>query len=64
MIRHASGISPEELSLQDAFMDGQRQGLVGIAAGLNPYQLGTPEYAEWERGRFTAFGTLLLRKTA
>lgn len=52
MTRTASGISPEELSIQDAFMEGQRAGHIGTAAGLNPYNdPRLPEYQAWERGR-------------
>lgn len=50
--RHALGMSPEELSLQDAFLAGMRDGLNGVAAGCNPYSdPHCPEYQEWERGR-------------
>lgn len=59
MIRHASGMSPEELSLLDAFCEGQRAGVMNLAAGLNPYAPLTPESAEWERGRAAAIGAWL-----
>jgi hypothetical protein len=45
--RNAAGISPEELSIQDAFAAGQR----ATDNDVNPYQDGTPEYHAWERGR-------------
>lgn len=61
--RNAAGISPEELSLQDAFMAGQREGLRGVSEGLNPYQDGTPEHAEWSRGRNAAEGMKLANLT-
>lgn len=57
--RHAAGMSPEELSLQDARLEGQRAGRDGRAAGLNPYQVGIPEHAEWERGRSAVEGMRL-----
>lgn len=49
--RNAAGISPEELSLQDAFMEGMRAGGMQLSPSLNPYQDSTPEHAAWERGR-------------
>lgn len=57
--RNASGISAEILSLQEAFLEGQRAGQMGLAAGLNPYQAGIPEHAEWERGRSAVIGARL-----
>lgn len=36
---------------QDAFIKGRQAGLVQVPAGANEYPLGSPEYAEWERGR-------------
>lgn len=55
--RRASGYSPEELSLQDAYMEGQRAGSLGTAAGLNPYSdPGSSHYQAWERGRSAAEG--------
>lgn len=52
--RNAAGISPEELSIQDAFVEGSRAGSMGLSASLNPYQDRTPEHDAWERGRFGA----------
>lgn len=49
--RRASGNSPEQLAIQDAFNEGQRAGAKGNASGLNPFQDGTPEHDAWERGR-------------
>jgi hypothetical protein len=49
--RNAAGISPEELSLQDAFMEGQRAGAMQLSPSLNPFQDHTPEHEAWERGR-------------
>jgi hypothetical protein len=52
MTRTASGISPEELFIQDAYMEGQRAGHQGLAAGLNPFNNPkSPEAQAWERGR-------------
>ena len=57
--RNAAGISIEELSLQDAFLEGQRAGSHGTAAALNPYQHGTPEHDSWERGRMAALSAIV-----
>lgn len=54
--RAAAGMSAEQLSLLDAFIEDGRAGYIGTAAGLNPYQHGTPEHDEWERGRMGALG--------
>lgn len=63
--RNAAGISIEELSLQDAFMEGQRAGGIGTAAGCNPFVDATlPQYQEWERGRSSAIAYKLSRRTA
>lgn len=35
----------------DAFIKGRQAGLLQIPAGANEYPMGTPEAAEWERGR-------------
>lgn len=45
--RNAAGTSPEILSIQDAFAEGQR----ATDNDVNPFQDGTPEYDAWERGR-------------
>lgn len=58
--RQAAQFSPEQMSLQDAFIEGQRAGTHGTASALNPYDHGFPEHAEWERGRMGA----LSRKVA
>ena len=41
-----------------AFTEGRIAGNLQRATGLNPYELGTPEYAEWLRGhqQATAIG--------
>lgn len=59
--RRASGLSIEQLSIQDAHAEGQRAGGKGTAAGLNPNQCGSPEYEAWERGRRAAEGARLAR---
>ena len=65
--RAASGISAELLSLQQAFVEGQRAGMLGLTAGLNPYDHAEPESEEWERARAAIISARLrysLRKTA
>jgi hypothetical protein len=57
--RGASGLSPEQLSLQDAFSEGQRAGGFGHGASMNPYQDGCPEHREWERARMAVIGAAL-----
>ena len=52
--RQAARFSPEEMSLQDARIDGAKAGARGTAAALNPYQHTEPEHAEWERARMEA----------
>lgn len=53
--RNAAGISPEELRLQDCYIEGQRAGAIGTAAGCNPWvDTKSPEYRAWERGRVAA----------
>jgi len=54
--RAASGLSPEQLSLQEAFSAGQRAAGFSHGASMNPYQDFTHEHAEWERGRIGASG--------
>jgi ribosome modulation factor len=49
-IRNASGISPEELSIQDAYSEGARVGALGLPHSLNPFQDNTPEHESWTRG--------------
>lgn len=53
-----------ELSIQDAFMEGQRAGGMSLAAGLNPHQLVSPEYDAWERGRSGALAMRAARMVA
>lgn len=38
---------------QEALLEGHRAGQLEVQAGANPYHLGSPEHAEWERGRST-----------
>ncbi len=49
----------EAASMQDAFIEGQRAGRLGLASSLNPWQHNTREYAEWERGRSGVIGAAL-----
>lgn len=65
--RNAADVTPEELSMQDAFIEGQRAGHLGLGAGMNPYQHGCFEHDEWERARSCVIGAFLnkpLRRTA
>lgn len=53
--RNASGMSPEELAIRDAYAEGARVGSRGGAAGLNPHtDISSPEAKAWERGRSAA----------
>lgn len=62
--RNAAWISPEELSIQDAFAEGSRAGNMSLSASLNPYQDQTPEHEAWERGRFGALTVRAARMVA
>jgi hypothetical protein len=62
--RTASGISPEELALQDAYLEGVRSGRLGHGASMNPYLDFFQEHHEWNRGRLAALGQSLNRRTA
>lgn len=64
MTRTAYGTSPEELSMQDAFMEGMRAGGNSLSPSLNPYQDNTPEHREWERGRQGAAAVAAARMVA
>lgn len=59
MTRTAYGISPEELSLQDAAIEGAKAGQMGFGASLNPYQDNTPEHREWDEKRMQALASRL-----
>lgn len=48
--RRASGYSPEQLSLDEAFVEGARAGNMELAPSLNPYQDFCPEHEAWLRG--------------
>lgn len=37
----------------EALIEGQRAGVLDVPAGANPYEMGTAEAREWERGRST-----------
>lgn len=53
--RAAFGLSPEQLSIQDAYAEGARAGTNGVRAGANPWKdIHCPQYAAWERGRAAA----------
>lgn len=43
-------------ALQDAYIEGVRSGKLGHGAGMSPYPLGSPEYAEWNRARLNTIG--------
>lgn len=58
-MRVASGISTEQLSLQDARIEGAKAGRMGHGPYSNPYQDFTPEHAEWEKSRHAAIGQKL-----
>lgn len=49
-------MNADEMSLQDAFAQGQRAASFSHGATMNPFQAETPEHAEWERGRMGALG--------
>lgn len=49
--RAASGMSPEQLSIQDAYAEGSRAGAQGVAAGSNPWaDPHCEQYKAWFRG--------------
>ena len=62
--RRASGFSPELLSIQDAWAEGQRAGGMSLGASMNPYQDSTPEHDAWERGRFAVVSQRCARMVA
>jgi hypothetical protein len=43
----------------EAFIEGLQAGNLLLPAGVNKYEPGTPEHAEWERGRLAAAGERL-----
>ena len=49
----------EKASLMDALQQGMNVGRMLFGPSLNPYQDGTPEHAEWERGRFAGMSVRL-----
>lgn len=55
--RRASGYSPEQLSLEEAFVEGARAGNAELAPSLNPYQDFCQEHGEWLRGWHTTAAT-------
>jgi hypothetical protein len=65
MTRTAYGMSPEELSIYEAYLEGARAGMRGLSPSLNPYQDTCLEHHEWNRGRMAALvGQSLNRRTA
>lgn len=50
------------MSASEAFIEGQRAGFLQLPAGLNKYEPGTAEHAEWERGRLQSMAKLLERR--
>lgn len=44
----------------DAYARGCEAGRLLLPAGLNPYPLGSAQYAEWERGRMNMLGAHLV----
>lgn len=55
--RAASGLSPEQHRLEDAFMKGKRAAALGHGAGMNEFPEGTAEHMEWERARLSLQGS-------
>jgi hypothetical protein len=56
--------TPDELSMMQAAMEGQRAGQMSHGASMNPYQDNTREHAEWERCRMATIGSMLNRIAA
>ena len=48
-------------SKQQAFIEGQRAGLLHLSPSLNPYPDDSELAAEWERARFNTTGAELFR---
>lgn len=60
--RAASGFSPEQLAIQDAYHEGCRAGNQGVQAGCNPFADPlSEEFRAWERGRSAAEAQRLSR---
>lgn len=64
MTRTAYGMSPEELSLQDAYAEGARAGAQGLSYSLNPFQSDTGEHDAWGRGWTAAAAVRAARMVA
>lgn len=47
--------------MSEAHIEGQRAGRLGLSPSLNPYELGTPPFAEWESGRLAALTSPVCR---
>jgi hypothetical protein len=55
----------DDSALADAYLEGQRAGMQGIAAGLNPWaDIYSAEYSAWERGRLAGDLARLARRAA
>ncbi len=52
-------LTVDELSLQDARIDGADAGRRGTSAALNPYDHETKEHAEWNKHRMLALAQSL-----
>jgi hypothetical protein len=58
-LRRASGLSTEELFLEQVMNEGMTAGLKGCEASENPYQSDVRAHAEWERCRRMAAASKL-----
>jgi hypothetical protein len=47
-------LDDEANAVLEAFIEGRQAGLLGLGAGLNKYDPGTPLHHAWERGRSSA----------
>ncbi len=55
----------DDSALTDAYLEGQRAGLAGHAAGVNPWaDVHSAEYKAWERGRCAGEASRLARRAA
>lgn len=57
--RNAAGMSPEELSMQDAAIEGSRAGQKGRGREMCPYDHQRPEYKAWDDARLQVIATSL-----
>jgi hypothetical protein len=56
--KHASGMSAEEHTLLDAYVQGRRAGRDFCSPEMNPHPAGSAKHASWERGRVSALGQI------